>query len=132
MKLPKAITHSARLADADEAIAQFCDEVAGLGDKLGNVLVQLPPSLKFEAAVAEKFFAALRRWTQALVACAPRHLSWFGPDVDQLWQIYLTPGLPQIPHGVRMRPRSVERAYRAIGVGTDRLACTAANTGMQP
>ncbi len=90
MKLPKAITHSARLADADEAIAKFCDEVAGLGDKLGNVLVQLPPSLKFEAVVAEKnVFAALRRWTQAPVACEPRHLSWFGPDVDRLWQLYL-------------------------------------------
>ena len=89
VKLPKAITHSARLVDADEAIAQFCDEVAGLGDKLGNVLVQLPPSLKFETGVAETFFAALCRRTQAPVACEPRHVSWFCPDADRLWQLYL-------------------------------------------
>ena len=89
VKLPKAITHAARLIDADQAIVQFCDEVDGLGDKLGGVLVQLPPSLRFDAEVAETFFATLRRRTQAPVACEPRHPSWFGPDVDRLWQRYL-------------------------------------------
>ena len=85
VKLPRTITHDARLIDVDEAIARFCNEVAGLGEKLGAVLVQLPPSLRFEAEIAEKFFATLRRSTAAPVACEPRHPSWFRPDVDELW-----------------------------------------------
>ena len=89
VKLPKAITHDARLIDADEAIAKFSNEVAGLGDKLGGVLVQLAPSLGFQAEVAETFFGTLRRWTAAPVACEPRHPSWFTSDVDKLWLSYL-------------------------------------------
>jgi uncharacterized protein YecE (DUF72 family) len=85
VKLPKAITHNARLIDADEAIARFCEEVDGLGEKLGAVLVQLPPSLKFDERVAGRFFATLRQRTAAAVACEPRHPSWFDPDVDKLW-----------------------------------------------
>ncbi|HTA66513.1 MAG TPA: DUF72 domain-containing protein [Xanthomonadaceae bacterium] len=89
VKLPRAITHDARLIGADEAIADFCNEVAGLGVKLGAVLVQLPPSLVFDVGVAERFFGTLRRWTAAPVACEPRHPSWFGPDADRLWPLYL-------------------------------------------
>lgn len=126
MKLPKAITHNARLVGADQAIAQFCDEVAGLGDRLGNVLVQLPPSLKFEAAVAEKFFAALRRWTQALVACKPRHLSWFGPDVDRLWQLYLITRVAadpaRCPDASRVGGAVVSRYWRWHG--SPRMYCS--------
>ncbi len=89
VKFPKAITHKARLNDADEAIAKFCNEVAGLGEKLGCVLVQLPPSLAFDAGIAEKFFARLRQSTTAPVACEPRHPSWFSAEVDKLWRHYL-------------------------------------------
>jgi uncharacterized protein YecE (DUF72 family) len=45
VKLPKQITHIKRLSGADEAITGFATEVAGLGMKLGPVLVQLPPNL---------------------------------------------------------------------------------------
>lgn len=88
VKLPKAITHQARLVDADAAIARFADEVAGLGDKLGGVLVQLPPSLAFEAKIADAFFTTLRSRILAPIACEPRHASWFVPDVDQLWRAH--------------------------------------------
>ncbi len=84
VKVPKAITHTARLTDCDTALATFLAETAGLGDALGVLLVQLPPSLVFDASVATAFFAALRRLTNAPVACEPRHASWFGPDADAL------------------------------------------------
>lgn len=60
--------------------------MAGLGDKLGCLLVQLPPSLSFEPAVAAGFFASLRSRSAVPVACEPRHPSWFAPPVDNLLQ----------------------------------------------
>lgn len=86
VKLPKAITHDARLRGSGDALSHFADEIAGLGRKLGGVLVQLPPSLAYDARIAETFFAMLRRRIAAPVACEPRHASWFEPRVDRLWQ----------------------------------------------
>lgn len=86
VKLPKAITHDGRLRAAGAALSRFTDEVAGLGDKLGGLLVQLPPSLAFDARTADTFFAVLRRRTTAQVACEPRHASWFEPRVDAIWR----------------------------------------------
>jgi uncharacterized protein YecE (DUF72 family) len=86
VKLPKAITHEARLHGTGDALAAFFDAVAGLGGKLGGVLVQLPPSLAFDARVASRFFAMLRRRSDAPVACEPRHASWFEPRVDAVWE----------------------------------------------
>ena len=59
-----------------------------LGTKLGCLLVQLPPSLFFDARVAAEFFQRLRRQTQLSVACEPRHESWFNGDADELLQTY--------------------------------------------
>jgi uncharacterized protein YecE (DUF72 family) len=88
VKLPKAITHEARLVGADERLAAFRGETSALGDKLGPLLVQLPPSLAFDASVAERFLAHLRaRWPEA-VAWEPRHVSWFEPAVDALLAAY--------------------------------------------
>ncbi|WP_119717965.1 DUF72 domain-containing protein [Cognatilysobacter tabacisoli] len=85
VKLQRAITHDARLRGTGDALTAFFDQVAGLGAKLGGVLVQLPPSLAYDARVAETFFAMLRRRSAAPVACEPRHASWFAPAVDALW-----------------------------------------------
>ena len=88
IKLPKAITHEARLHKAGEATTRFAEQVAGLGGKLGGVVVQLPPSLVYDARVASTFFAVLRRRLSVPVACEPRHASWFESRVDVLWQRY--------------------------------------------
>jgi uncharacterized protein YecE (DUF72 family) len=83
-KLPKAITHQLRLAAADEALDAFLAEAAGLGEKLAALLVQLPPSFAFDAAVAAPFFAGLAARTEAAVVCEPRHPSWFEDEADAL------------------------------------------------
>lgn len=88
VKLPRAITHDARLHGTGDALTRFADEIAGLGAKLGGVLVQLPPSLVHEARLANTFFSMLRRRIAMPVACEPRHASWFAPEVDRLWQRY--------------------------------------------
>lgn len=87
-KLPRTITHEARLVAVDDALGRFLDEVAGLGDRLGGLLVQLPPSLAFDARVADGFFARLRARTGLPLACEPRHRGWFAPAVDALWARY--------------------------------------------
>jgi len=79
-KLPRTITHDRRLIDCDEPLRRFADEISGLGDKLGVLLVQLPPTLLFEADVVSAFFAALRSLSDAALACEPRHDSWFAED----------------------------------------------------
>lgn len=84
VKLPKAITHTARLDVSAEVIAAFLDETSILESKLGCLLVQLPPSLAYDAAVAGKFFHNLTARTAASIACEPRHESWFASEADTL------------------------------------------------
>jgi uncharacterized protein YecE (DUF72 family) len=50
------------------------------------VLVQLPPSLAFDARTANAFFAMVRRRLSVPVACEPRHATWFAPEVEIVWQ----------------------------------------------
>jgi uncharacterized protein YecE (DUF72 family) len=88
VKLPKAITHEAALCRCGSELTQFADEVAGLGRRLGGILVQLPPSLPFDARTADVFFAMARRRLTSQIACEPRHPSWFLPAVDALWRRY--------------------------------------------
>lgn len=84
VKLPRRITHDARLVDAEVQVAAFRTEAEQLREKLGPLLVQLPPSLAFDGLVAEAFFTGLRSiWPEAVV-CEPRHPSWFEADADAL------------------------------------------------
>ncbi|MCW6510505.1 DUF72 domain-containing protein [Lichenifustis flavocetrariae] len=83
VKLPKAMTHERRLEHCEDLLDRFTEEVSGLGEKLGVLLVQLPPSLAFEPDRAEAFFAALARRTPAALACEPRHPGWFSREADE-------------------------------------------------
>jgi uncharacterized protein YecE (DUF72 family) len=82
VKVPKAITHEAGLADCSGLLDRFVDEVTGLGGKLGVLLVQLPPKLGFGKRVAAGFFRDLRARIDANVVLEARHASWFAPGVD--------------------------------------------------
>jgi uncharacterized protein YecE (DUF72 family) len=77
VKVPRAVTHERRLVDAAGPLARFLDEAAALGPALGPLLVQLPPSLRYDGAVAEGFLGLLRGRFAGEVACEPRHASWF-------------------------------------------------------
>jgi uncharacterized protein YecE (DUF72 family) len=82
VKLPKAVTHERRLAHCEPLLRTFFDEAGALGGTLRHLLVQLPPSLAFDAEVAGSFFAALAALRGEPVALEPRHASWFTPEVD--------------------------------------------------
>lgn len=83
-KMPKAITHEARLQGVDEALEKFIGEVSRLEHKLGCLLVQLPPSLQFDAQVARRFFRRLRALSNVPVVCEPRHPTWFTPSAGDV------------------------------------------------
>jgi uncharacterized protein YecE (DUF72 family) len=84
VKVPKTITHKAKLADCAGLAETFLDEAGALDDKLAILLVQLPPSLAFDAELAERFFAMLGGASRAAIACEPRHASWFEDEADAM------------------------------------------------
>ena len=84
LKLPKTITHEARLIDVAQPLMLFLDQARALGAKLGVLVIQLPPSLKFDAAVAEAFLRLLRSQADEAAALEPRHETWFGDEANAL------------------------------------------------
>jgi uncharacterized protein YecE (DUF72 family) len=82
IKMPREITHGRRLTDATDPLDRFLAETEELGAKRGPLLVQLPPSLTFRDQTVGAFFEALRQRYDGLLACEPRHPSWFAPEVE--------------------------------------------------
>jgi uncharacterized protein YecE (DUF72 family) len=80
VKMPKPVTHEAKLTDCSAMLDRFVAEVAGLGGKLGVLLVQLPPKFSFDKQVAGRFIWDLRKRIDTPVALEPRHRTWFEPD----------------------------------------------------
>jgi len=80
VKVPKQITHERRLVDCAAALDEFMAQCSGLGEKLGCLLVQLPPSLTYEPQVAQIFFHTLREHFPGDVVLEPRHASWLSAD----------------------------------------------------
>ena len=88
VKVPRTITHERRLVDVADSLARFLDECGGLGEKLGALLVQLPPSLKFDPDVAERFLAAWRAATPAATVLEPRHATWFTDPAEAVLRTF--------------------------------------------
>jgi uncharacterized protein YecE (DUF72 family) len=79
VKAPRSITHDARLTNVEPELGRFLDEIQNLGDRLGPVLIQLPPSLAFDSPSVHLTFAQLRQRFSGPVVCEPRHESWLSP-----------------------------------------------------
>jgi len=100
VKLPRTVTHEKRLQEIGPDLDRFAAEAGALGARLGWVLVQTPPSLRFDPAGAEALFAGLRTRfdcignartpdradseSGVLLACEARHGSWFGDEATAL------------------------------------------------
>ena len=64
VKGPRFITHIKRLGDIDLPMANFfASGVLALGPKLGPLLWQLPPNLRYDAELIERFLQRLPRTT---------------------------------------------------------------------
>ncbi|MDN4039112.1 DUF72 domain-containing protein [Massilia sp. YIM B02443] len=84
VKVPRAITHDARLVDVDALLDRFQGEAGMLGEKLGCLLVQLPPRFGFVDAPAHAFFDNLRARFGVTIAFEARHPSWFSEPASAL------------------------------------------------
>lgn len=84
VKIPKKISHSLRLVNAEAELALFLGEVSGLGSRLAVLLLQLPPSFAFDMSVVAAFLADARSLTDVRFVIEPRHPSWFEPPADTL------------------------------------------------
>jgi len=74
VKGPKFITHMRRLKDVQTPLANFfASGVFELRDKLGPILWQFPPQLRFNPQRFESFFEMLPRDTGAAADLAKRH-----------------------------------------------------------
>jgi uncharacterized protein YecE (DUF72 family) len=86
VKFPRRYTHEGRLECNPEQAKATLDPIFGLGEKLGVILVQLPPKLPFETERAETFFRTIRDIYQGQLACEPRHPSWGSEENLEFFQ----------------------------------------------
>ncbi len=75
LKANQRITHFKRLKDADEDVRDFLERAKTLGDRLGCVLFQCPPTLKYDRGLIESFVGYLPPGPPRF-AMEFRHPSW--------------------------------------------------------
>ena len=82
VKASRYLSHVRRLREPAEPVRRMLDAFAGLGDRLGPVLLQLPPNLQADAELLDRtlgqFPASVR------VAVEPRHPSWWNDRVREV------------------------------------------------
>jgi len=74
LKANQRITHFKRLRDADDDVRAFLERARLLGDRLGTVLYQCPPTLQYDKGLIEAFVGYLPPTPRA--AMEFRHASW--------------------------------------------------------
>lgn len=80
-KLPQAFSHRGKLMPFVAESHQFLQTLAPLGDRLGPLMLQLPPSYSpAQFSDLREFLAAWPRQQQP-IAVEVRHLGWFQPDI---------------------------------------------------
>ena len=79
LKAPRRITHDAKLLNCEALTAQFCNVAGALGDQLGALLFQLPPTLKKDVSRLATFMKSLP--PKAPAAFEFRHPTWFDEEV---------------------------------------------------
>jgi len=84
LKIPKTITHEARLSGTRSLVEGFLADLEPLGAAADCLLVQLPPKLELEMRRARAFFTHLRDRFPRSIALEPRHASWFTPAGEKL------------------------------------------------
>ncbi len=82
-KFPQEVTHERNLVGSEAEAESFVRTMAELGDRLGPLLVQLPPSFDVEGmGVLEDFLKRLPEGFRYTVEV--RHRSWLGSDLPQM------------------------------------------------
>jgi uncharacterized protein YecE (DUF72 family) len=86
-KMPREITHDKGLVNVSESASGFVDIMRSLGDKLGPILIQLPPDFAFDQRyVLTAFLAHLP--TDVRYAAEFRDSSWHTAETGEILQRY--------------------------------------------
>jgi uncharacterized protein YecE (DUF72 family) len=82
VKVSRYLTHIKRLREPAEPVARFVERATALGDRLGPVLLQLPPTLRADPAALDETLALFPR--EVRVAVEPRHRSWWTGEIESV------------------------------------------------
>ncbi|OLP50236.1 DUF72 domain-containing protein [Allorhizobium taibaishanense] len=83
VKLPRLITHVARLNRIEEEFSAFLDDTAHLGNKRGPLLCQLPPDLAFEPDKVSAALDLMQTEAEGTLVLEPRHSSWTSLEAEK-------------------------------------------------
>lgn len=84
-KLSRYITHQMRLVNIEEALKKYFDVFEDMKMKLGPILIQLPPGLKFDKPLICDFLNLLKEgYNYYKFAIEIRHKSWITDDLFNL------------------------------------------------
>jgi uncharacterized protein YecE (DUF72 family) len=121
LKAPQRITHIQRLMNSHDTVSFFCDAARVLGEHLGPLLFQLPPTFRCDLSRLEGFLKLLP--VDLKTAFEFRHDSWLVEDVYALLSAHnialciadfgdkTTPLRPTAKHGyLRLRDEGYEPA----------------------
>ena len=86
LKANKYITHIKRLKEPEEPLERFYAAASGLKEKLGPILFQLPPSMRFETERFKGFCRCLD--SSQRHALEVRHPSWISDELFSLLEQY--------------------------------------------
>ena len=126
VKIPKRITHELRLDGIEAAFAEFLSDITGLAPKLGPLLCQLPPGLRFGARHVEQGLRAIRSAFGGAIVIEPRHPTWAGEAARALLRdlsltrvladppvIWDAASFPQAPRYIRLhgKPKVYYSSY---------------------
>lgn len=89
LKLSRLITHQKKLVNVEEPLAVFFERFRELIPKLGPILIQLPPGLRFDRKKGVAFFELLRtQYPQYAYALEARHESWLTEEALKLLETF--------------------------------------------
>ena len=104
LKANQRITHTLRLASSDEAVGAFLERARGLGERLGVILFQCPPSLAYDQRLIAAFLGYLPptfryafefrhpSWREARDVIAEQGAAWCDAETDETPVSEITPG----------------------------------------
>jgi len=88
-KLSRFVTHQLQLVNAEEALQKYFDVFEGMKERLGPVLIQLPPGLSYDRSLICIFFDIIReKYNQYRFAVEVRNKSWINDNFFDLLAQY--------------------------------------------
>jgi uncharacterized protein YecE (DUF72 family) len=82
VKASRYLSHVRRLREPAEPVRRMLEAFAGLGTKLGPVLIQLPPSMKADPELLDHALSLFP--PDVRVAVEPRHASWWTDRIREV------------------------------------------------